>query len=85
MPQHDLTPRLAELLGELSSRGASSIDLDDDLLEALDLDSLGALRVLAAIEKRFDVRFPDGQLAGLTTIRRLQIAIEQARRGEEPT
>lgn len=54
---------------------ASAVGLDDDLTEVLDIDSLAELRMLAAAEKRFDVRFADDQLAMLRTLRRLRDAL----------
>ena len=71
MQQQHNEPRLRALLADLSKRDTAPISLDEDLLEALDLDSLGALRMLAAVEKRFGVRFPDGELSQLRTLRRL--------------
>ena len=71
MQQQHNEARLRTLLTELSKRDTAPISLDDDLLEALDLDSLGALRMLAAVEKHFGVRFPDDELSQLRTLRRL--------------
>ena len=50
--------------------------LDDDLARELAIDSLAGLRVLAAVEKRFDVRFPDERLSELRTLRQLLDCID---------
>jgi acyl carrier protein len=50
----------------------NSIGLDDDLVRVLGLDSLAALRLLATVEKRFGVRFPDERLAEFRTLRQLR-------------
>ena len=72
MTPEQIEKALRALVSELSKQDASAVGLDDDLTEALDMDSLTALRMLAAAEKRFDVRFPDDQLEKLRTIRRLR-------------
>ena len=60
---------LREILARQSGLDCSDLQLDDDLVRELGIDSLAALRVLAAVEKRFDVRFPDERLAELRTLR----------------
>ena len=68
-----------QLLGELSKRDVSALGGDDDLVEQLGLDSLQGLSFLAAVEKRFQVRFPDERLAALRSVRALVEGIESAR------
>jgi acyl carrier protein len=69
MTQREQT--LRTLLSEVSRQDASRAGLDDDLVRELGLDSLAALRVLAAVEKRFGIRFPDERLAEFRTLRQL--------------
>ena len=68
------------LLGELSKRDASDLGRDEDLVEQLGLDSLQGLSFLAAVEKRFQVRFPDERLSALRTVGLLVEGIQSARR-----
>jgi acyl carrier protein len=75
MTQGQIEKELRVLVSELSKQDAWAVGLDDDLTEVLDIDSLTALRVLAAAEKRFDVHFPDDQLEKLRTLRRLRDAL----------
>lgn len=72
------------LLHELVGRELDGLEPDTDLVDALDLDSLAALRMLAAIEKRLNVRFPDDRLSTLRTTRQLVNAIRTARTEQEP-
>ena len=72
--------RLRAVLTKMSKQDASAIGIDDDLIEGLGLDSLQGLRVLAALEKSFAVRFDDGKLGELRTIRSLLDAIQEARK-----
>lgn len=60
---------LRELLTEIARRDASGLAPDDDIVRELGIDSLAALRVLAAVEKKYDVRFPDERLGEFRTIR----------------
>lgn len=71
MPQSNLESQLRTLLGELCRKDVTSIGLDADLILELGLDSLGGLRLLAAVEKRFGVRFPDRRLHEFRTLRQL--------------
>jgi len=68
----ELEDRLRAVLGEMARRDLSQIGLDDDLVRVLGLDSLAALRLLAAVEKRLKVRFPDDRLAEFRTLRQLR-------------
>jgi acyl carrier protein len=71
MTIHAREPELRELLAEISGRKTASLAPDDDIIAVLGLDSLAGLRLLAAIEKRFDVRFPDERLSEFRTLRAL--------------
>ncbi len=74
---NDREQRLRNVLGEVSRQDLSRTRLDDDLVLELGLDSLAALRLLAAVEKRFNVRFPDERLAEFRTLGQLLDFIEQ--------
>jgi acyl carrier protein len=66
-----LEEELRILLAEASEMDTSKIGIEDDLVRELGLDSLAGLRLLAAVEKRFDVRFPDERLGEFRTIGQL--------------
>jgi acyl carrier protein len=70
--------RLRELLAGLTRKDVSGLAVDDDIVRVLNLDSLGGLRMLAAIEKRFEIRFPDERLSELRTVSRILTAIAEA-------
>ena len=59
---------LRRLLEEVTRKEISSVAAADDLVRELGLDSLTGLEVLAAVEKRFGVRFPDDRLDEFRTI-----------------
>ena len=63
------------LLQELTGQDVSNLDPDTDLVQEWGLDSLARLRLLAGVEKHFNVRLPDAQLASLRTLRQLMLAL----------
>jgi acyl carrier protein len=72
MSDPNVEQRLREVLSEASRQDLARTGLDDDLVRELGLDSLAALRLLATVEKRFDVRFPDERLEEFRTLRILR-------------
>jgi acyl carrier protein len=68
---------LRTVLTDVSGADAAPLSRDADLVTELGLDSLAGLRLLAAVEKRFDVRFPDEHLSEYRTIRQLLDFIER--------
>ena len=74
-----LTDRLRALVGEVTQRDPAALAPDDDLVQSLGLDSLEALRVLALVEKRFDVRFDDAEIHAIRTLRQLADAVARRR------
>ena len=74
---NEVEQELRDLIGKTTKRDASEIDGDADLVRELDLDSLGGLRVLAAVEKRFDLRIPDAELSRIRTIEQLLEAVDR--------
>jgi len=69
MSDPNVEQRLRSVLSEVSRQDVARTGLDDDLVRELGLDSLAALRLLAAVEKRFDVHFPDERLEEFRTLR----------------
>ena len=59
------------IIRDISRQDVSSIGRDEDLVGVLGVDSLQALQVLAAVEKRFEVRLPDEELIQMRTIGRI--------------
>lgn len=76
--QHPAEPSVRALLAELTQHDPAEIGLDDDAEEILALDSLSRLLLVAAIEERFDVRFPDEKLSELRTMRQVLEALDEA-------
>ena len=79
----EVEARVRSVMKEITRRDTNAVSLDDDLVEVFGIDSLEGLQVLAGVEKRFGIRLPDDELAGLRTIRRITDAV--MRQQEEPT
>lgn len=84
MSEPNLEQQLRTLLSEASRKDMSGAGLDDDLVAVLGLDSLTSLRLLATVEKRLGVSFPDERLSELRTLRRLLDFIQDARGEKQP-
>ena len=72
---------LRQTLARQSGLHVDGVGLDDDLVRELGLDSLAALRVLAAVEKRFDVRLPDERLGEFRTLRHVLDFLREGEKG----
>ncbi len=70
---------LRKLITDVVPQSTKEIELDDDLVRELGLDSLAGLRLLAAVEKKFGIRFPDDRLGEFRTLRQL---LDVVSRGE---
>ncbi len=84
MRQRGREEELRAVLTEMSRRDVSGIGIEDDLVRTFGLDSLAGLALLAAVEKRFDVRFPDDRLGEFRTLRQLLEVIEKREEGDQP-
>ncbi len=71
MSSATMEAELRELLGRVAKVDTSRLQLDDDLHVVLGIDSLAGLRLLAAVEKHYGVRFPDEQLDSCLTMRQI--------------
>jgi acyl carrier protein len=69
--------------GDVLGDAARTVDPDADLVATLGVDSLTGLRVLAAMEKRFGVRFADDELASLRSFEEIAAAIIDERMGRD--
>lgn len=69
MTDVEIRAAVIEELGNIAPEtDAATIDPDDDLREALDIDSLDFLNFLAALHKRLGVNVPESDYAKLLTV-----------------
>ena len=77
MAERNLEQEVTRLIAEIIEMEPSQIDPDAHLVEDLGMDSMMALEILAAIEKKFRIKIPEDDLPKITTVNK---AIELARR-----
>jgi acyl carrier protein len=73
----ELEREIKSLVADIIEVQADQIDPDANLVEDLGMDSMMALEILAAIEKKYKIKIPEEELPKITTVNR---AIELARK-----
>ena len=68
MDRQEVLTGLAEVGAELLGVSADQMTEDARFDEDLDVDSLGLVEFVMAIEDRFDVKVPEEKLEGITTV-----------------
>lgn len=63
--------RLLTLAAERFARSRENLAAEDDLFDALEIDSLQALSLLSALEETFDVEIPDYEVQDVRTFAQL--------------
>jgi len=77
MATTNLEQEVKELIAEIIEMNPNEIDPDAHLVEDLGMDSMMALEILAAMEKRYKIKLPEDDLPKITTVNR---AIEVAKK-----
>ncbi|HSG00027.1 MAG TPA: acyl carrier protein [Vicinamibacterales bacterium] len=77
----DLEQEVRRLVADVTRQDTRALGADDDLVEALGVDSLQGLQILARVEKHFGVRLPDDELIGLRTVGRIAALVERLQAG----
>jgi len=72
-----LEQEIKALIADIIEMDPTQIDPDVHLVEDLGMDSMMALEILAAIEKKYKIRIPEEDLPKITTVNR---AVELARK-----
>ncbi len=68
---------IRKLIADIIEMEPDEIGPDANLVEDLGMDSMMALEILAALEKKFKIKLPEEELPKITTLNR---AIELARK-----
>ena len=64
----NLEQEVRELIAEITEIEPEKITMDVDFIEGLGMDSMMALEVLAALEKKYKIRIPEEKLMKLTNL-----------------
>jgi acyl carrier protein len=75
----DVERHVRDIITAIARQELDNVGRDDDLVEALGVDSLQGLQILAAVEKQFDIRLPDDQLIRMRTVGAIADAVQQLR------
>ena len=76
MKTADLEQEVRELIADIIEMEPSQIDPEANLVEDLGMDSMMALEILAAMEKKYKIKISEDDLPKITTLNR---AIDLAR------
>lgn len=69
MQELDIENEIKNLVAEIIEKDPAEISLDARFAEDLGVDSMMALEMLAAIERRFKISIPEEKLAQFITLR----------------
>jgi acyl carrier protein len=72
-----LEENVTEIVSRITKIPASTIDPDEDLRVAYNVDSLQGLQIVAAVEKAFDVRVNDDEIDFYTTVRTIANTVKR--------
>ncbi|MCB9594590.1 MAG: acyl carrier protein [Sandaracinaceae bacterium] len=71
MSQDRVMERLLSLAAERFARSREDLKPEDDLFDALEIDSMQALSLLTALEESFSVEIPDYEVQDVRTFQEL--------------
>lgn len=75
----DVLDRLIRLAANKHGADAGTLKADDDVFEALGIDSFAAAELMSELELEFDVEIPDYELQGVKTFGALAAVIDKRR------
>ena len=75
-----LEQEIREIIAEIIEKDPKIITLDAHLFEDLGADSMMALEILAAMEKKYRVVVPEDKLPQLTSLRKIMGLVEKLRK-----
>jgi acyl carrier protein len=67
--QEEIRAALAIMVEDLVGTSADEVQMDADIRDDLDIDSLSAIELVMEAENRFDIVIPEDEIADLTTVR----------------
>ncbi len=72
-----LETEVRKLIQLTIEKNIDALNLDDNVLQKMGLDSMSALEIMAAIEQRFKIRIQEQDLPKITTLRSVLDLIEK--------
>lgn len=74
----DLRQDILEIVATVTEKGQTEILPDAHLVKDIGADSMNALEILAAIEKRYRIVIPEDKLPEMTTLNKIIGLVEQS-------
>ncbi len=74
----NLEADLKELIAEVSGREIDEIKTDASFFDDLGIDSIKAIEITVAIEKKYKIRVKDEQVAEITTVAKAIAVVKEA-------
>ena len=75
-----LEQEVRDVIAEIIEKDSKAITLDAHLFEDLGADSMMALEILAAMEKKYRVVVPEDKLPELTSLRKIMEFVESLKK-----
>ncbi|MDD5005577.1 MAG: acyl carrier protein [Candidatus Omnitrophica bacterium] len=72
----NIEQEIREIIAEIIEKKPETITGDANLFEDLGADSMMALEILAALEKKYKVVIPEDKLTQLTSLRKIMELVE---------
>lgn len=66
--QEEILAGIAEAVNEIAGIPADDVAVEKSFVDDLDVDSLSMVEVVVALEEKFDVKIPDGDVKNITTV-----------------
>ncbi len=66
--ENEILAGLAEIVAEETGLPAESVTLESTFADDLDIDSLSMMTIMTYAEEKFEVRIPDEDATGLSTV-----------------
>ena len=76
MGQDQLYDEVKEIVADIIEEEVEDVDGDAVFVEEYDVDSMMALEILAAIEKKYKIKIPEERLVNITTLNK-SVALTQ--------
>ena len=77
-----LEQEIRDIIAEIIEKDSKAITPDAHLFEDLGADSMMALEILAAMEKKYRVVIPEEKLPEMTSLRKIMDMVEELKKGK---
>ena len=76
----NITQEVLEIVSTVLEKGPGEIPLDAHLIQDVGADSMMALEILAAMEKKYKIVIPEDKLKDMTTVNKIIELVEGAKK-----